>query len=621
MVKVSEIKCKCRYSFLLESASIEGGLITSYVNEYNKYSPVFGNQKHFEDFCFVIAYHSFQDLFSFSRYTFYQDDFCDDNKKKKLPVIHLTPFDLLFEDFAADKYKIEKDLVEASPRFMKIMDSSIWNYYVPIFPSLHNVSMQSIKFECFHQAVQEIACHFQQGLYDLEISNEYADLNARLVQQSYLRGIHKAISPFLFHSEHEMFDKIKNEQNGSLKEIKQYRWRFLLLDDKSIAPMSVKNMSPVKICKLQILTNNLVRMGFDEDKIWFRFIDFHEMRDNNNKILGENGRFITCVENKKPQIHYGRVKNGSFETQTFSPKQEEKPSMPDDIQIVFDCVKHIDEAQWCLQKYRYEIVLLDYLLDRSVNMNQEYGYQLLKQLLKEKDLYVPGPNNRFYFMFISAFTTAVHERMLAEGFSKSERGLWFVGDGACPTNTPYLFCYQLLLMMEHRLSDLKRVHEGGVNTIIDLLRHIYVEAGSAFKDIRARANDHFNDVLYMRNKYHQLEKDLSSEDEKELNGDHKNDAEYLMKMGSSLLVHSMFKAVHLFSGAFFEHLQHLVYLTAFGTIRQWEELWEEYVFVHNELEEYDHLMSDKSKNIECKDGQHISDAIRNYIINLKENAY
>jgi hypothetical protein len=135
-------------------------------------------------------------------------------------------------------------------------------------------------------------------------------------------------------------------------------------------------------------------------------------------------------------------------------------------------------------------------------------------------------------------------------------------------------------------------------------------------NVRQNAHEHFNHILYMRNKYFQLEKDLSFEDEKKLNSEKKNDGAYMMNMKSSLLVYSVFKVVHLFSGAFFEHLQHLVYLTAFGTIRQWEELWEEYVFVHNELERYDDIIGN-----DCHDGYEISDAIRKYIINIKENAY
>ena len=51
-------------------------------------------------------------------------------------------------------------------------------------------------------------------------------------------------------------------------------------------------------------------------------------------------------------------------------------------------------------------------------------------------------------------------------------------------------------------------------------------------------------------------------------------------------------------------------------------MWEEYVFVNKELYDYDGFVNEKDKNgKERKRGKAISDAIREYIINLKENNY
>ena len=90
-------------------------------------------------------------------------------------------------------------------------------------------------------------------------------------------------------------------------------------------------------------------------------------------------------------------------------------------------------------------------------------------------------------------------------------------------------------------------------------------------------------------------------------------------MKSSLLVYSAFKVVHHFSEAFFDHLQHLVYLTAFGTIRQWQDMWEEYVFVYKELYDYDNYAVDNEGKKQDR-GKKICNAIKEYIINLKENS-
>lgn len=567
-------------------------------------------------------------------------------KTEPYPIIHLTTFDIFEHDIP--------DL--PSKRYINIMDSGIWNYYVPLEVMVKDAKGKVKKdqdnkplwqydnnYDLFIKVLEDISRNKKNHLYDLAITHEQADLNARLLEQSRLDGGHKIISPFLFHSEKKMKEYIAGYEDEkkavSLDLIRNYRWRFLLLDDKSIEKMSSQNPNDpqVDVCKLKIIANNLHHiLGFDENKIWFRIFEFKPaIRDSHdNNVLDAQGIAIEPEENGKPvelKIQCGRVVNGSFQTpqglnkQLFMPNQE-IPAALDDIQIVIDCVKYVDAAQYCLQKFKYEIILLDYLLDNDkVQKEQEFGYQLLEKLNqwnkeKKEDIYIPGPNKRFFFMFTSAFTTAVHERLLAEGFAKSERGLWYIGDGACPTNTPCLFSYQLLLLMRHRLADLMKELEGGCMSIIDLLELIYVKRGEAgTEETRQKAHEHFNHVLFMREKYKRLEKDLSKLDEDHLKNN-TDDAEYiLMKMKSSLLIQSMLKVVHHFSGAFFEHLQHLVYLTAFGTIRQWQDMWEEYVFVNKELYDYDKFVEDEGKDE--KRGKAISDAIREYIINLKENNY
>ncbi len=563
-------------------------------------------------------------------------------KTKPYPIIHLTTFDIFEHDIP--------DL--PSKRYISIMDSGIWNYYVPLEVMVKDANGKVKKdqddkplwqydnnYDLFIKVLEDISRNKKNHLYDLAITHEHADLNARLLEQSHLEGSHNILSPFLFHSETEMRKKIddfKNENEHNIS-INNYRWRFLLLDDKSVEKMSGVNDQQVDISKLQIIANNLRILGFEEEKIWFRAPDFKEIRIyNHNKILDDDDIPIKGFEPKFG--NFGKVKYSffSFFSQNQPPKFKltgcgEIPSKTEDVQIVIDCVKHVDAAQWCLQKYKYDIILLDYLLDHDKDKGtQEYGYQLLEKLQawhKEKkrrkknedesqpvldNLYQPGPNGRFFFMFISAFTTAVHERMLAEGFPTSEPGLWFIGDGACPTNTPYLFAYQLLLFMRHRIADLRKEKEAYCLTLIELLYKIFMEQDIAGPDdIREYAHEHFSHLLFMRDKYKQLENDLSKEDEGEI----KNGKNILLDTESSLLVQSAFRYVHHFSGSMFEHLQHMVYLMAFGTIRQWTELWEEYVFIQKTLTQYDELTGD-----EKKPGHEIVNAMRKFIINLKENS-
>ena len=546
------------------------------------------------------------------------------------PIIHIFPYDIFMNE---DVY-----------RYKKIVDSSIWNHYIVI--------EKGKTLEQLKNVIKQIGVYCAEKRYSLNLTYEYCDFHSQLVDicEKTNSGPHADISPFLFHSESEMQKIIDNYKNKvmhdtSLPTILKYRWRFLLLDDKSGEKMSDYNNAQIDICKLQIVAHDLCLLGFGENQIWFRVPEFKPVREgsflpnnsnSDNRILDDNQRIIEYKEinGKREKVepfmkYVGRVKNGKFVP--GQPKFQvdfETPDNTDDIQIVIDCVKHVDAAQYCLQKYKYEIVLLDYLLYKDkIAGDKEYGYQLLERLniwhqeklkrAKDKkpdaeldNIYHPGPNGRFFFLFISAYTTAVHERMLEKGFGKTERGLWFLGDGACPTNTPYLFAYRLLLLMRYRIKDLSLDNEGGFLSLIDLLKEIFVNTDPRDKltDVRERAHKHFNHVLFMRDKYKKLENDLLEEDEKSI-----TTGEDIINMRSSLLIQSAFQRVHLFSGSFFEHLQHLVYLTAFGTIRQWTELWEEYVFIHKTLLRYDDLTGGS-------DGLTINQAIRDYIIQLKENS-
>jgi hypothetical protein len=180
-----------------------------------------------------------------------------------------------------------------------------------------------------------------------------------------------------------------------------------------------------------------------------------------------------------------------------------------------------------------------------------------------------GPNNRLFFMFISAFTTAVNERLLSEGWLRSEP-YWYIGEGACPVNTPYLFQYRLLHIMEKRMKDMGLSKMLYVNrndfeksyiktNIIDV---IYAHSD---KNVRQSANEHFNDILSLLYNY------------KNLLVDTHNASNPFDSPESTLATALVMKNAYI--GGLLEHLTQLVYLTAFGTVRQWPEMWEEYQFL------------------------------------------
>ena len=604
------------------------------------------------DFNLRIVYHNCKNLYDGNEYNFGQDYYVKEQPVLLPPTIHLTEFRIFENQFSKeesmDGNNMEYYMADCVRRYKKVIDSSIWNYYVPII-----TKESKFDFEHFNHALCKIVHNYNEERYNLNITFEYADLNARLFKQSYLKGNHNAVSAFVFHSENEMKDKLQKlglngeytDQKKVINEVKRYKWRFLLIDDKSLDRMSGTKIQKVDKCKVQIIYDNLhCILGFDEDKIWFRTFNFKSVRESNDEyriIDKESGKTVgSGKDNYKvdPLILYGRVINGQFGSkpnEKFYPSKLDSFSTSDDIQVIIDCVKHVDAAQYCLQKYKYDIILIDYLLDKDKikgEHNQEYGYYLLKELYdwhknqntnlegsrKNEADYKIGPNDSLSMMFISAFTTSVHERIIEMGIGRSEPDLWYIGDGACPTNTPYLFSYLLLQLMKHRIKDLARKTEGEQMTIIGLLEQIYVKTDDrVLERVRKEANSHFNHLLFMRDKYSRLENDLSIDDERYIEKN-PNDAKYMMNMKSSLLVYSTFKVVHHFSNAFFDHLQHLVYLTAFGTIRQWQEMWEEYIFVYKGLYEYDNKVLVNGKKQDR--GKKICNAIKEYIISLKENS-
>ena len=432
-------------------------------------------------------------------------------------------------------------------RFRAIADSSIWNYFLT----------KDSDFDLF---VDEIYENYQKCYYNLRVAEEYADLNARLTANAELyvnplapstNGHAKDVSAFLFHSERKLLRKLQeSDVQESIKNIKKYKWRFLLVDDHANEKMSSASEDLPTPTKLSIIEFNLV------------------------KLL----------------------------------QLEPTEALKDIIQI--DCVTTIDDAKKALKAKKYEIVLLDYLLGNRGNSKseREYGFELLKSIknticpnntIIENENEKPfefkmGPNNRLFFMFISAFTTAVNERLLSEGWLRSEP-YWYIGEGACPVNTPYLFQYRLLHIMQKRMKDMGLVKWSNVNENIEkqasdntdiymnLVKDIYTGDG-----VRKKANEKFQDVLDLLYHYKGLLRDT------DMPSDNVFDSAESVLATNFVMNHMDYEGV-------LEHLTQLVYLTAFGTVRQWSEMWEEYQYIKSYL-----------GRIEC---------VEDFIVNLKNNSF
>lgn len=467
-----------------------------------------------------------------------------------------------------------KELAEQF-RYAEVVDGSIWNYYVKLERNNDN-SVYRFNEEGEKQlvrAVEDIIYNTSRHLYNLVVATESAELVARITYEAYIKrfsdteGHGDYVSPFVFHSEQAVADMIDKEfrNTGKIDQIKTNKWRILLIDDKAVTPMgqnlgreeTVDNL-PFN-CKLSIIKGVLEREFFKNIivKSWDQDIDF----DTNSSIL------IEYVQTRK-------------------------------------------ESLKALRKKKYDIVLMDYLLDEEPGGRHCYGYQILEEIYNACDpkaniesngnntAFLIGPSKRYFFMFISAYSSAVNARLLAEGLNLSE-DYWHISLGACPTNTPSLFLYNIIKLFEKRLDD-AGINNLSMHRVVELMNNIF-----SSENVRKAANSNYHSILMLQHHYRNILEDVEIPI-----GENKGEFD---TKGSVLMTHFLNKNLNL--GGLLEHLAQLIHLTAFGTVRQWPEMWEEYLYIK--------ALLDKQRLIEGNENSEFDSTcskIEIYILALKSSA-
>ena len=268
------------------------------------------------------------------------------------------------------------------------------------------------------------------------------------------------------------------------------------------------------------------------------------------------------------------------------------------IDYVNDCKRGIE----ALNERKYDIILLDYLITNK-NGRSIFSYDILKQNNYEKiKVNMRGPNNKFFFFFFSPFTSAVFERLSAEKIDSidNDKG-WQISVGACPFNTPQLFSYNLIRFMYRRLID-TGIHELSQNNIYELLKNIYSD-----KQIRNAAGSNYPIILNMQYTYRRLLNDVNFP----------NNAKDVFDTCESVLVSDFIsKRVNL--GGMLEHLAQLVHLTAFGTVRQWPEMWEEFIYFRSQFDKHNNADFD-NKGVSDEELNELYFNIEKHIIQLKSH--
>lgn len=532
-----------------------------------------------------------------------------------LPIIHLCEVDIFNEPS------------KILNRYAFVMDNSIWNYFLSYNTSDIDTSIKRVNKEKLRYILSDIVRNY--SLYYLNIAKEYAELNARLVSVSFPGVGHGLVIPFIFHSEQKSQAALESLQldtksQSLYKQIinEDTKWRILLVDDKATV-FGIDKPYP-----LSTVDNQIRSIGvFKKDIIIDRLVDLGFPRDNIDCIIFPQGSEESIIESLE-----GRIKSQEDRLLLEDSEDTKKgisSHIEDDKQLLSElkkeqkycdavrkrskqieiwCASNIHDALQAMKEFEFEIILLDYLLDvpRWRESGTEYGYEIFEQLRdpnSEKGIeecYKLGPSGRLFFMFISAFTMAVNERLLAENISRSEK-FWFIAEGACPTNTPKLFNYHLSKLFIKRLNDSGIIMLSS-NEIFGLINKIYLpkERDTRGDPVRKRANALYRKVLSLQYHYRKILKDVEIP--------FGQNTSVFDTKGSVLMTNFIQKKINL--GGMLEHLTQLVHLTAFGTVRQWPEMWEEYIYFKALFEKQLDGVSDNDFGNLCMN-------IENYIIKLK----
>jgi CheY-like chemotaxis protein len=491
-----------------------------------------------------------------------------------------------------DFKELIKENGNGKERRISYIDSSIWLRYV------NENDPETLK-----NIEKEFREYYELGLYKTSRAQENREFNSRLLRNSRLidfGGGHGGdVVPFVFHSESimkEMYKDVRRRFADILKIVSDHKikWRVLIVDDHAT------ELTAEDVCKKRGIDNAVI----SKCKIiqyWFSDMGFKLECGIDGIFKKEN-----CKNISNCSCHCGLKTTFGKDEQCYCEKNPNK--FPEDIPqliVQLECVETLDKAKEKLQTKKYDLILLDYLMkeqkgnkysyqllseikdvfDEEAEKNQAFrtvredwlGFKNIKKDYSEEDLnklikQKKGSGGRFHFLFMSAFVNAVNNRMLQLRLLP-HTSYWDFGSGACPTTTPNLFKYYLLKTMYDQVCEITRLHEVPNNkiTLIDLLSITYFDKNTA----RQNAISFFNALLKMRLNYDTLKYDIYI-DEREKEGKMKEE-------NRSLLALSLFPDTVCYNNAFWEHITHLFYLTAYGTIRQWHDMWDEFMLVKNTL--------------------------------------
>lgn len=421
------------------------------------------------------------------------------------------------------------------PRF-RIMDSSIWNQYVSLYPP-----------QDFHQrlggSLQDILIYHHHGLYESIVAREYLEFQCRKLEQSYVKnyagGHAKKVTPFRFHSE----NKMKQLADEKLKDIrkKKLKWSCLLVDDYAL-----KNLRP------QDESNEDLKITWKRDWIL--------------QLVNSGGEPILEFLNDETD---GVVKN---DNRPRPNNKKEDDCYKGYVNYFIQHLKKLETGEISLdgQSRRPDIIILDYFFGiEEVDPEQQYGHKFIKELKDGRAWYEGAADEepeilrrglspqttafgKYWIFPISAFEHAFRSHLRLMGISINDEYIE-MGDGADPINSPELFRYLFYCFLENQYKELRIEID---NIAEKLCKGI---DDTEIGELKFRLAENYTPFVGMVSKYSKLNK------EKELSTFARS---YLQEIDRNKQLNSVVT-----------HLQTLVGLIAHGSIWDWPKMWQEYQII------------------------------------------
>jgi Leucine-rich repeat (LRR) protein len=306
------------------------------------------------------------------------------------------------------KYKYE---LELDPR-IKFLDSSIWHRYVSYVPDLGNGDFE----ENFKKVLNKIITYANFRLYRSLAALSTLEFQCRMLQNSVIaqygnHGHHEAVTPFKFHSETMMEQKIarfidffKADRNKT--SLMSLRWNMLLVDDYSEVHISTNDKSAHE-SKKEIIEQWL--NDFDGKKI--EFLNIKAFTDGKDKIISKG-------------------------------------------------IQHLKEQT-------FDIILLDYLIGDSEIENsvglKAYGHEFLLEIAtsQEQKEFNRGPFGRYWVFPISSFPFAFTDKLKQLNIDGSNER-WYIAGGGDPISTPELFRLNFFRLLMRQISEVY-LHEAALS--------------------------------------------------------------------------------------------------------------------------------------------------------------